>query len=549
MTASRTTTASRIGYVSRLRVSVGAMTLLTLVRLRAEAAEPGSSTPSARGDPQAADVFVTVREALLRDKPSKESRFVARLPGGSRLKLVGPGDNYLEVEVVAGTAPTADPPKELKSSRSSRGFLSREVAAIFPSGPTGTADLVAAGRALAGTETHRRLAAAFLLRASERLREEGPGDAGVELLLGETAETLAASGGPFPPGLEVSPTPLSVTSPSVPPPSSLSSVSSASSASSAGAPVRWTYTGPAFERALSLAALSDDADSVSRKERARAGVVRQKFPSTSTMTPSSSSLTSLWQETAAWLELVETGTDPAVLRSCSDRLGAGALALGRMLLAVGRLDDLEKLEKRVADAGTRLAGIPGQEAAGKKLVGRTSLLKTMRGTGTGSFPQEVRARIGPKEILLRIDGKLGALLLVEQTTVGGTKIGPVRKAAVPILPIPGSLRLSPDGRSAAWIEVVGPSRLVPVVAALERDEPARELAILSAGRPLRDQALAHVVSSLTGWSKDGQRLGVSIQAWNETPGPDPRYSVVSVATGELLFETSKNTKSFQRLIQ
>jgi hypothetical protein len=54
---------------------------------------------------------------------------------------------------------------------------------------------------------------------------------------------------------------------------------------------------------------------------------------------------------------------------------------------------------------------------------------------------------------------------------------------------------------------------------------------------------------VTGWSKDGQRIGVSIQAWNETPGPDPRYSVVSVATGELLFETSKDTKSFQRLIQ
>jgi hypothetical protein len=433
--------------------------------------------------------------------------------------------------VVAATVPTADPAKELKPSRSSRGFLSREVAAIFPSGPTGTADLVAAGRALAGTETHRRLAAAFLLRASERLREEGPGDAAVELLLGETAETLAASGGPFPPGLEVTPTTLSAETPGSPP------------------SVRWSYTGAAFDRALSLAALSDDADSVSRKERARAGVVRQKFPSTSTTASSSASLTSLWQETAAWLELVETGSDPGVLRSSSDRLGAGSLALGRTLLAVGRLDDLEKLEKRVADAGTRLAGIPGQEAAGKKLVGRTSLLKTMRGTGAASFPQEVRARFGPKEILLRIDGKLGALALVEQTTVGGTKIGPVRKAAIPILPIPGSLRLSPDGRSAAWIEVVGPSRLVPVVASLERDEPARELAILSAGRPLRDQALAHVVSSVTGWSKDGQRIGVSIQAWNETPGPDPRYSVVSVATGELLFETSKDTKSFQRLIQ
>ena len=72
---------------------------------------------------------------------------------------------------------------------------------------------------------------------------------------------------------------------------------------------------------------------------------------------------------------------------------------------------------------------------------------------------------------------------------------------------------------------------------------------MSSGRPLRDRALAHVVASLDGFSKDGQRLGLTIDAWNETPGPAPRYSVVSVATGELLFETSKDIKSFRRLLQ
>jgi hypothetical protein len=119
---------------------------------------------------------------------------------------------------------------------------------------------------------------------------------------------------------------------------------------------------------------------------------------------------------------------------------------------------------------------------------------------------------------------------------------------VPVLPVPGSLRVSPDGRSAAWVEVSGPSTLLPVIVSLEKDEPAREIAFLSSGRPLRDRTLSHVLSSLAGYSKDGQRLGLSIQAWNETPGPEPRLSVVSAATGELLFETSRDEKSFRRLL-
>jgi hypothetical protein len=57
------------------------------------------------------------------------------------------------------------------------------------------------------------------------------------------------------------------------------------------------------------------------------------------------------------------------------------------------------------------------------------------------------------------------------------------------------------------------------------------------------------MASLAGYSSDGQRLGMEIEAWNDTPGPAPRYSVISVATGELLFETSKDMKGFQRLLQ
>lgn len=516
---------SRTRYASRLRVTLGTMTLLTLVRLRAQAAEP-VPLPGARGEPPGSDVFVTVREALLRDRPSKESRFLAKLPSGSRLALVESGEAYLKVDVVAGTAPGASSDRvgDLKSKRSSAsGYLSREVAAVFAPGPAATADLAAAGRALAGSEGHRRLAAAFLLRASERLRAEGPGDPAVELLLGETAVSLAAAGGPFPPGLEIAERPKM------------------------GAPIeppRFSYTGDAFRRAVAMLGDAGGDEAVRSKERARAGLLRQQFPETA------SSLTLLFQETAGWLEIVESAGDPSVLRASSDRLGSSSLALARLLLASGRLDDMEKLEKRVRDAGARVASISADGGgAGRKLAARAGVVHTMRGNGNAAFPQEVKLKIGPKELAVRIEGKLGDLALVERSTVGGTRVGPLKKAAVPVLPVPGSLRISPDGRSAAWIEVVSPSKLVPVVASLERNEPAREIALLSSGRPLRDQGLAHVVSTLTGYSKDGQRLGVSIQAWNDTPGPDPRYSVVSVATGTLLFETSKDLKGFERLVQ
>ena len=90
---------------------------------------------------------------------------------------------------------------------------------------------------------------------------------------------------------------------------------------------------------------------------------------------------------------------------------------------------------------------------------------------------------------------------------------------------------------------------MPVIASLTKDEPAREIAFLSDGRPLRDRSLAHVVGSISGYSADGARLGLSISAWNDTPGPSPRFTVVSVATGELLFETSKDMRAFQRLLQ
>jgi hypothetical protein len=507
-------------HSSRLRVALVAMSFLTVLQVRAEAASQ-SASPAARGEPPGSDVFVMLREALLRDKASKESRFVAKLPGGSRLKLIEPGEAYLKVEVLSGTSPGGDP---VRTSRKGAavGWLSRDAASIFAPDSEGTSDLFAAGRALVPSEGHRRLAAAFLLCASERLRSAGPGDPALEVLLGETAEALAASGGPFPPGLEV-----------------------VRRGSSAGTePASWIYAGDAFRRALALTAKAEEGDDAARlKERAKAGTLRQQYAEPS------AALTTLWQETAGWLELVESARDATALRGASERLGSASLSLGRLLLAAGRLEDLDKVEKRVRGAGERVRALGASERPGAKLLARAQILRLMRGNGPASFPQETRATLGPKSLSVRIEGKLGSLELVEESLVGGTRVGPRRKTAVPVLPVPGSLRLSPDGRAVAWIEVVSPSKLVPVVASLERDEPAREIALLSSGRPLRDQGLAHVVSSFSGWSKDGQRLGLSIQAWNDTPGPQARYSVVSVTTGELLFETSRDLKSFQRLIE
>ncbi|MEP6768226.1 MAG: hypothetical protein ABJC61_06120 [Acidobacteriota bacterium] len=494
----------------RLRLALCSMTFLT--GAHAQAAVPPLA--SARGEPAGSDVFVMAREAILRDRPSKESRMIGKLPGGARLKLLDAGETWDKVEVLASERPTAGP-KDAKSV-ASFGFVSRDVVATFSNDASGLSDLIAAGRVLFQSEAHRRFAAAFLLRASERLRASGAPDPSVELLLGETAEALALSGGPFPPGLEVARAPGEGS---------------------------WRYSGEAFLRAFASVEKTEGETAARLRERATAGALRQRYAAPS------ASLTAVWQETADWLSLAETSQEPSALRCAADRLGAASLSLGRLLLAAGRSEDIDKLEKRVRAAGGRTAALLPAGVAGRRLLSRAQILRSIRGDGTSPFRQEARARLGPKDIVVRIGGALGKLELSSETAVGGTRIPAVKKLAIPVLPVPGSLRVSPDGKSVAWIEVVSASKLVPVVTSLDRDDPAREIAFLSEGRPLRDSALSHVISTLSGYSRDGQRLGVAIQAWNDTPGPDPRFSVVSVATGEIVFETSKDTKAFQRLIQ
>lgn len=452
--------------------------------------------------PAGSDVFTTPREALLREKPSRDAKILARLPQGTRLSLVETRDRFLRVEG-QGIPP---------------GWIADQVVVVFAPSAEATRELVVVGRAFADNETQRLLAACLLDRAAQRLRDAKTPDPEVEVLLGETLEALAATGGPYRAELGLSERP-----------------------GTSG--TRGVYDGAAFQRAADQLGADASPARARTRERARAGLLRIQYRDRP------SSLAGLLQESNAWFGLLETAEDPSVLRCAAERAGESSLAIGRYLLALGKPEELAKLGARLAAAGARLQKLSPGAPDGRRLASRASILIAMRGDGSPAFPQEARVASGARERAARIDGKLGALQLTVETRAGSTRDVQVRKAAVPILPVPGSLRISPDGRTVAWVEVAGPAQLVPVMTSLERDEPAREVAFLASGRPLRDRALAHVVGSLAGFSKDGQRLGLAIDAWNATPGPAPRYSVVSVATGELLFETSSDLKSFQRLMQ
>jgi hypothetical protein len=490
--------------MSRKVLSIASLLLLAAAALGALSPVPPPG-PSGGAEPPGSDVFTTPREALLREKPSASARVLSRLPQGTRFTLsegAEVGAQFLRVQA-AGLPP---------------GWVSRGVAIVFHPDAASTKDLAMVGRTFAANEASRKLAAALLERAAARLREAKTPDPETEILAGETAEAAAASGGPFPGVLAI-----------------LEKTDSSGT--------RAAYSGEAFERALALIGKDTSRESLSLRERALAGRLRSRYPVVSASYPP------LAEETPAWIALAETAENPGVLRLAAERAGTASLALGRSLLALGRTQDFAELSRRLSSAGARAQALmPGSRDA-RRLAARAGLLAAMRGTGAPCFPQEVRVAIGPKERIVRIAGKLGALQLAVETVVGGTRDVQTRRAATPLLPVPGSLRVSPDGKSAAWIEVIGPAALVPVMTSLEKDEPAREIAFVSGGRPLRDQALAHVVSTLSRFSRDGQRLGLSIDAWNDAPGPAPRYSVVSVATGELLFETSRDLKSFERLLQ
>ena len=488
----------------------------------------GTATTGAAGTAGASeitDVFVMPREAVLYERASERSGVVAVVPGGERLRETAIAGRFLRVSRVLDAEAGID---------AASGFILRDAVSVFPAGPRGTAELAAAGSALAGTAAHRTVGVAMLERASERLREEGTPDAAVEIRLGESAEALARQNGRWPAGVPRTFRPCPTRA------ATKGAAGTAGVAGTAGARCP-AYSGDAFTRALALATAAGAQGLEGIRDRAAAGLLRAKYPETS------DTLTLLWQETADWLALAETARDRDALEASTERLGASGLALGRYLLATSRLDQLDALRLRLISTAQRATSTAPGSPCGERLSGRAVILQAMRGDGSRAFPQEARSRGAGVENVVRVEGALGSLTLAARREGKGAPTPWASLPGTPVLPVPGSLRVSRDGRFAAWIEVAGPARLLPVIARLDPPEPAREIALLSSGRPLRDRSREHVVAWLDDFSDDGSRFGFSILAWDDRPGPSSRRFVVSSADARVLFETSRQKGYTKRL--
>jgi hypothetical protein len=307
---------------------------------------------------------------------------------------------------------------------------------LFSEGPEGSRNLVVVGLFLAGDSTRLRLASTLLARGTMRLRKAGTPDPTAEVVLGETLEEMARRG--------------------IPPPNGARFLPRADFAKNRTVE---TYDGEAFRLALgSLPA--DSASGLLRevRERASAGALRARFPFPE------SSLVGLWMETSAWLVLVEESRTPSVVVFGARRLAAAAPSLGRLLLAAGRSGDLEALSGRLAKAARRVRLDLPRDAAGRRLVLAATAVRRMRGDGSAPFPQEAWAGQGPALPAARIEGEIGRLALVLRATTFGSD-GPrtaSRKVYEPLLPVPGSLRVSPDGLRATWLEVAGPASVAGI---------------------------------------------------------------------------------------
>jgi hypothetical protein len=425
-----------------------------------------ASAQRAAGLPEESDVFVTASAVALRDGASLASKVVARLEPGVHGTLIERRAGFLRVRVATDAG--------------QEGWLSRDLAAVFPAGPQGSADLAAAGRFLAADPARRGLALALLARGAVRLSEAGMPDAATEICLGETAEARGEPG-----------------------------------------------AAEAFERARSLLERPAGAERRSPLlSRADAGLLRARFPKTGT------GLAALLRESEAWLELVEAAGDGEVTALAADRAGAAALELGRLLLAAGRLEELGGLARRLDESVSRM--LPdGRGDAAPRLAGRAALLRSMRGSGGPAFPQEVSYGLGPRPMAFRIQGDLGQLELVVSPAAGG----PARRLAQPVLPVPGSLRVSSDGRCAAWLEVSAPSTIAPFVACRD-GAPVADALHLAGGRPLRDRKRRHTVTALLGFSGDGSKLGLAVAAWDDQPPERSRLTVLQASSAEVLLDAA-----------
>jgi hypothetical protein len=358
---------------------------------------------------------------------------------------------------------------------SSLGWVSRDVAATLEAEDARA--MGAVGRFLASDPERRPLAFALLSRASETARRCGAVDAATEVALGETAESLEE------PGAEAS-----------------------------------------FLRTLECGNASP-----SLTDRATAGLLRARY-----RTPSNG-LVGLLGETPAWLALTGSA-DPGVASLALERGRASALALGRLLLAVGRPDELASLRRRIAECAMRL-----EDSRRRRLESASLVLDAMAGNGAPPFPQEARWGAGPLPMRVAIEGALGELAL--RLYPAGRQ--PPRTLATPVLPVPGSLRIAPDGRVAAWLEVSGPSTIAPVLARLDGSLQG-DAALLAGGRPLRDRKRKHVVASLLGFSKDGRRLSIAVRAWDDEPPERERRAAVSTANAALLEEGPEKPPVIER---
>lgn len=342
----------------------------------------------------------------------------------------------------SSSAQQPTPPSKKSESPSPSSSLSSSSADLFSPGPEGSRNLVVVGRYLAAHDTRLPLAAALLARGAARLRTAGTPDPAAEVLLGETAERLAPRPGAAPEG-------VGFAAPFDP---------------KLGRKVR-VYDGEAFRRALGDVPADASGPLLDVRERALAGALRARFPLPGV------TLISKWEETVAWLTFAESVQSARVAEKVSRRLESSAPDLARLLLAAGKMDDLKALDRRLTDASHRLEALEPDPAKARRLRAAALAVRRLVGNGRPPFPQEARVSKKPGAAVVRIEGDIGALSLVVVENEGLPAGRSRRVLASPLLPVPGSLAVTRNGRAATWLEAETPTRLARVALALDGSGP------------------------------------------------------------------------------
>ncbi len=226
------------------------------------------------------------------------------------------------------------------------------------------------------------------------------------------------------------------------------------------------YDGAAFRRVLDDVPPAAEGPLAELRERALAGALRARFPLPGV------TLVSKWEETVAWLAFAESVRSARVAEGVSRRLERAAPDLARLLLAAGKVDDLTALARRLTDASQRLEALEPDPAKARRLRAAARAVRRLRGSGAAPFPQEVRLARGPASAVVRIEGEIGDLALVVASRPGTPRDAAFRRVLhAPLLPVPGSLALTADGKAATWLEAETPTRLARVAVALDGSGP------------------------------------------------------------------------------